>query len=585
MFYRENPVFAVRDLLGVTLSTHQRLDVRLTQSRDFKDAIRLFGRGMSKTFGEALDALLSAMLIPRLKILTLGAKGFRQGKMIFEEIERIVKCELDGQMKREFALKMIDTGNRRTASSVIRKNPELWTIHFKNGSVIGTAPIGTSGDAIRGFRSHRTYVDERKDLKKEIKEKVIKPFSIIDYNVITQAGEFENVNIDSGTLEYQEDDYTQEYEEYMKMIEKGNDRYLVIKFLYPDAFNVAEYGDDYQYDSEYFNKRLKFWSVPYGIKVNDIEQELEKATTDHEAWRAEHLCVPMRATGDYYPHELIEGAKKKVVIKPDKFMEIDNDEATEYLRPKMTCNDPCVLGVDCARESDLTAFTVIRIGPLSDSEWNPITQEGKTKFCNIIWAYQERNMHDPDAAKLIYDILDMFPNIILVGMDKRGGGSGVRDQLYHIVKDGKVDAEILYDPEDVDDNGIATLVGDNSKNNRLRLLTYNDQDNTVVNRSVRNAFKEGLLYFAGGDQHLDDDIKIAQSFINIIPNQFKMIKTKPTKNWIHFFVENPKKQKKDLYSSTIYAYGTIKDLIYKEDVPKRKIEPATIAPTFNMRIR
>ena len=32
---------------------------------------------------------------------------------------------------------------------------------------------------------------------------------------------------------------------------------------------------------------------------------------------------------------------------------------------------------------------------------------------NIIWAYAEKHMHDPDCAMKIYEICDMFPNILV----------------------------------------------------------------------------------------------------------------------------------------------------------------------------
>lgn len=589
LFYRNNPVFAVRDLLGITLTTHQRIDLRLTFRSDAKDIIRLFGRGMSKTFGEAVHVILNAILFPGIRILVLAGGGFRQGKMIMEEIERIIKCQgIDGQIKKDFVFKMLSTRKGSSSGSIINKDPDMWRIKFKHGSTIATAPIGSKGDAIRGFRANITQVDERKDLKKEIKQKVLKPFTIVEKNVITQSGEFENVNIDSGTLEYAEDDYTKEYEEFLRQMENGNDRYMVIKFIYPDAFNVAQPGEKFKHHTKFFDKNLKFWKVPYGIKVDDIESEVEKATTDFESWRAEHLCMPMRATGDYYSFELMEKVSKKSVLTDEWFFEHKDDKvtnvATQFLRPKTACNDPCILGVDCGREGDFTSFTVIRMGQISDVEWDPVLQEGKTDFSNIIWSYQERHMHDPDAAIMIYDILEMFPNILIVALDKRGGGTGLRDQLYHVVKDRKVEAEILFDPEDDEDNGIATLVEDSSQNNRLRLLTYSDKDNTRVNRSIRNAFKEGHLFLAGGDELDDELLNNVQKYISLIPKQFRMIKTKPTANWLKFYVESPKNNKKDLYSSTIYAWGEVINFVYQESIPEEDIELATIAPTFSMSI-
>ena len=598
LFYKHHPVLAVRDILGLQLAPHQRLDLRLQWSTRASDIIRIFSRGMSKTFGEALYAILASIFYAKIRVLSIGAGGFRQGKMILEEAERIIKGDLDGQKRTEFALKMVDISGRRTSSSVIRKDPDMWKIPWLNGAQIATAPLGTTGDAIRGYRANITQIDERKDLKQEIKERVLKPYGIIDYNIVTQKGEFENRNIDSGTLQYEEDDYTKELREFLRLIEQGSEDYLVIKFIYPDAFDEAKEDEEYKYYSTYFSKRLKFWKTPYGIKVDDIERNLDKLTTDIESWRAEYLCEAMRSAGDYYPFELINSAINKEIINDVKYMEMNDPEATQFLRPKKTCNDPCVLGVDCAREHAMTSFSVIRVGQIAEGEWDPVTQEGSTNFANVIWAYEEKHMHDQDAAILIYKILDWFPNIVVVALDKRGGGSGVSDQLYHTVKDGKivdgrgksVEVEILYDPDDDDDGGIATLLKGKrnerlSVNDRLRLVTYQDMDNTFVNRSMRNAIGDGMFYFGGGDEPLDDpDLKEIREYINVIPRQFRMIQTKPTKNWVSFTTPNPERDMKDLYSATIYGWGEVMKLIHDKHI-KPKSRAVNIAPTMNLKFR
>ncbi len=597
LFYRANPVLAVRDILGIRLAPHQRVDLRLQWHSKASDVIRVFSRGMSKTFGEALLGVLSAVLYPKLKILSIGASGFRQGKMILEEVERIVKGDLNGQTKTDFAMRMVDTGGRRYSTSVIRKDPDLWKVPFLNGSVIATAPIGTTGDAIRGFRANITQVDERKDLSNEIKERVIKPFGIIDHNVVTDVVGFKNINIDSGTLQFEDDDYTKELEEYKRLIQKGSEDHLVIKFVYPDAFDEAKSGEKYVYNSEYFNKKLKYWGTPYKIKVDNIERELAKITTDIESWRAEYLCEPMRSAGDYYPFELVQSCVNTHVYTDNEYMAVPDSDIMQFLKPGTSIDDPCILGVDCAREHDMTAFVVMRVGQLSEKPWDRETQEGKTKFSNIVWAYCRKHMHDQESAILIYKILDMYPNIVVVAMDKRGGGSGVRDQLYHTVKDGKIkddkgnpaQVEILYDPEDDEEGGIATLLkgrrGERiSINDRLRLVTYTDMDNTLVNRGMRNAMADGQFFFSGGDEELRDSELIGiRDYINMIPRQFRMIQTKPTKNWVKFEVPNSDKNKKDLYSATIYAWGEVMKLVYDQQKrPRAKI--ATIAPTMNLKL-
>lgn len=585
LFYRAHPVMAVKDLLGINLAPHQRLDLRLTWHTLDTEIIRLMGRGMSKTFGDALEAVLAAMLYPRLKILTLGAEGFRQGKFVLENCENIIKCKLDGQRESRFSLNMIDMEGKRSMSSVIKKDPDMWRIIFKNGSEIATAPLGNKGEAIRGFRAHKTKVDERRLLAKEIKDQIINPFSIVDYNVVTVKGEYTNKNTDSGTLQYEEDDYTKEWREYLRHMKKGDKGFLVIKFIYPDAYQEAVPGEDYVQESNYFGKKFKFWKTPYSIRVDKIERELEKQTVDIESWRAEHTCVPMRATGDYYSYDLIFQAGRKKVISDEEYMALDEErqkKATQFLRPKTFCDDPVIIAVDNARESDMTAVSVIRLGPLSLKMWDPVSQEGKTPFSNFIYAYQERHMHDPAVAEMIYVLLERFPHTKIVCMDKRGGGSGVRDQLYHVVKDKKVAAEILFDPNDNDEGGIATLLGGKSGNNRLRLLMYGDMENTETNRSIRTGLGEGKLYFPGGEDFHDPELDDVQNVFNVMMKQFRMIKTTPTKNWLNFHTPDPKEYLKDLYSTAVYGWGEVSRILYNEGIAK-KHNISNIAPVFTVR--
>lgn len=584
LFYRHHEVLAVRDLLGINLAPHQRIDLRLMWRSNASNIFRVFGRGLSKTFDLSVYLLLRAMLYSGSKLLPLGGGGFRQGKIILNEIERIIKGELNGQSSNGFALNMIDIGNKKSFSNLIHKDPDMWYIKLTNGSQIATAPIGQKGDAIRGFRAHVSAVDERKEMSKEIKQKIVKPFSIIGQSVVTDDNVPDNVHIDSGTIEYEEDDYTQEYYEALRRVYDGDKSYAVIKFVYADAFQVA-YDDNYKYDSKYFLHKMKQWKTRYNILVDKIEDDLENATTDIESWRSEYLCEPMRATGDFYSFNIIKNASKKKIYTDEEYFQMEtDDDVFQFLAPqKEFYSDPCILGIDVARENDLTAFVIIRLGAHAVGDFDKRMQSGHTEYNNIIWAYQEPNMHDPEVAIKIYNILEKF-NIVRIAMDKRGGGTGVRDQLYHVVKDGKVNANIIYDPEDDGNNGIATLMHGQDGSPILRLLTYSDEDNTKVNRAIRTAMENGRLFFSGGDELRDDGLKDIQYYINTIQKQFKMIKTKPTKNWQHFYTENPKKYHKDLYSATIYAYGEVLNMDHA--LPEKKpVSISTIAPILDFKLR
>ena len=598
-------MLAVRDIMGINLSTHQRIDIRVLYKVGLTEYIRLFGRGLSKTFDIAIFSLLNFFLVPSLKILLLGGEGFRQGKFILEECERIINCNIKGQKESHFLRGMIDNTGRRTGS-VIRKDPDMWRIVGKNGSVIATAPLGSEGEAIRGFRSNINAVDERKSMKKEIYDKVIKPFSIVGYDVTGTEEEFENKNINSGTLESEEDDYTKLYREYLRHIKDFMDgktsecRYAVTKFVYADAYKaVSDTSDDYDVYSKFFSQKLKHWNTRYNILVRDIETELDNTTADFESWLAEHMCIPIRGTGDYYSYRLIKNICHKVVITDEEYVSMaSGDEAVDAMQSlsvQYTCDDPVIIGIDVARESDLTAFVVIRVGPMAKGKWDPVKQVGQTRFSNVIWAHQEEHMHDPDIATYTYSLLERYPNTITVKMDKRGGGSGARDQFYHVVKNNIVDSsfEILFDPTDDEEGGIVTLMKKediSSGNNRLGLVMYSDKDNTLANRAVRGMMKQQLLFFPNYEEGLnytfsEDEEREAYRNIALMGQQFRWIKTKPTANWLNFHTKDPKKQKKDLYSACLYAADEVYKLTEKGMIKrKRKIVNSAPFVTVNRRI-
>lgn len=603
-FNRMHPVLAVRDIMGILLTPHQRIDLRLMWFSACTEFLRLFSRGMSKSFGLAIYALLNAVLYPGLNILVLGGGGFRQGKMVLEKCSDIINCQnIDGQVESWFLKSMIDVSGKRS-SSLIRKDADKWYIPFKNGSQVFTVPIGPEGEGILGYRTHINAVDERRSMKGEIFERVVKKFSIVAYNVVSDKQDFINRNIQTGTLDTIENDYTQEYLEFRNHIQQYMEGqisecpYMVTQFIYPDAFNIAAPEEKYDKQSKFFGCNLKYWSTRYNILVKGIEEELEKATTDLETWLAEYVSIPMRGTGDYYPYKLINDISHRKVMSDAEYMKMTEQggaDIFQYIKVQYRCPDPVIIGVDVARESDWTAFVVVRVGQKAEGNFDPVEQLGYTRYSNVIWAYQQEHMHDPEAALYIYRLLERYPNAIMVKMDKRGGGSGVRDQLFHVVNDGKAkaalgyDPEILYDPNDNDEGGIVELLrkeGVDSENRRLGLVTYGDMENTIANRNVRGAMRQNQFYFPNPEEKftggLDDDEKQAYDFVRVMGQQFRWIKTKPTANWSKFETKDPRKQKKDLYSACIYAFDEVYNRVYKSSDKREQRKVHNIATTLSV---
>ena len=85
-FYRENPVEAARDMLGIELVWFQRIQLREMWSKPY--CCMKWGRGTSKSAVSAMFAILKAMLYPDLSMGVI-APSFRQTGYIFDYIDEI----------------------------------------------------------------------------------------------------------------------------------------------------------------------------------------------------------------------------------------------------------------------------------------------------------------------------------------------------------------------------------------------------------------------------------------------------------------------------------------------------------------
>jgi hypothetical protein len=577
LFYTKHPVLAVRDIFGIDLAPHQRIDLRLTWEGKSSNIIKLYSRGMSKTFLDALEGLLYSILNEALSIIFLGGDGFRQGKNILMEAQKIINNEIRGQRTRYFLRNCID---RRPSQAPVKKEPDVWTIPFKNFSMIRTAPIG-DGNQIRGYRAHVIFKDERKDMPSDIDEKVVRPFSILARDVTSQEQKFNNMNIDSGTLEYEEDDYTKLAEKYQDLMEKGSKEYLFLKFEYIDAFKEDPNGKFY---SNYYDKNYSYWKTPYAIRMKAIEDGLYDGTMDEESWNAEYRCLPKRATGNVFTYHDVKGitdfelmtekAEQELIRKYDLAEKIIS---LRFLRPQLECDDPVIIGVDVARESANTAFVVLRLGQLATREWDPVNQVGKTPFSNIIFAHQEKNMPYAQTAHYIYDLLERYPNTLLVAMDKGGGGGGVRDSLLEYAV--KKQMPVLFDLEDDKEGGVALKVDQSVSDPRLALMTYSAEDNTMALNRVKGAVQKKKMLLVRGNRGETVDESLAYNFIHEIGSEMRIIKTKPVGNWLKIIIDNPGtntqetagRRTKDLWSALMYAYNEAFIRFLFEGKKKKKI--------------
>ena len=477
-FLRFQPSHAIHYLTGIALPPHERMWVRLFFA-GYKENLIVGSRGTSKTFTHAsLAAPVKGVLYRGLGILELSASGFRGGKLLLDDAERLVNGDLKGQrISGPFLRNSIATNN------VVKRDADRWQIKWASTSYNVTVPTNNA-DTMRGIRSNLALVDERNTFDGTVVHKIIRPmqnvggdfrrtakggdsnqifqFSTIDYTTrdwhpeleaaraMARAefdaqkarkegdwGEFDRImngtpGIKTASIAYSRVDYTDlliptEVEDL-----EGN----VYEVNYPPDKGLSQ-GDIVRWDEN--DQRAYIYTYP--VDKDGLEEPLRQGTVDEELWMAEQRNVPIAAAGNVFPHEVIRKMAERPVYLTGQIKGFS--EADDFFAPIMlTCGDPCVLGVDYGRESDHFALVVIRLGELSSGTFNPYgftDAEGRqcfghTSWNHIVWAETWPKWTADQAAERIRALYKRY-NVVRttrargIALDQKYGGGAVRDEL------------------------------------------------------------------------------------------------------------------------------------------------------------
>lgn len=158
-FYREHPVEAVYDLLGLGLTEYQK--VMLEQSWTAKNIYFCTSRGAGKSFMMAIFACLKMLLYPDEAILMFGP-SYRQSLMLYDKIVSEV-------YNKSFSFKYEVTEMPRGSMGA--------KIQLKNLSYAKFLPIGDGG-SIRGERTTFIFLDEDAQQDKTLIDRVILPMAV-----------------------------------------------------------------------------------------------------------------------------------------------------------------------------------------------------------------------------------------------------------------------------------------------------------------------------------------------------------------------------------------------------------------------
>lgn len=319
----------------------------------------------------------------------------------------------------------------------------------------------------------------------------------------------------------------------------------------------------------------------YPINRN-IEDKLLSGETAEAIWLAEQRNVVDTSTGDVYPHFVVDKATCKggrYVLPWSECGKVWQDryaEEVHFVPPvQWACSDPCVLGVDYAPGSrDFSAFVVMRIGPCAEGDFDPVTAVGRTEWSNVIWAEQHRMTSHADVAAKIRELTERYNLIYFhdphetdtwklcraIGLDMRGGGSGVRDELIHINKQELAANEYrIYDPLDPDER-VQAFASANQSLPMLDAIFPSDQLNDRLVEFTVGQMTQGLLYLPKdipeSERPFDVKLDVGYSGAKVLAYQLRALQQKPTKNFRQFYMKGDAEQasnKKDLWAAFIYA--------------------------------
>jgi hypothetical protein len=626
LFLQEHPDLALMLYTGITIPTHERT-MLYQEILGALQNIYICSRGTAKsTTIQGLAAVHDAWVNANRDAVLLHAGGFRGGQMLFNEVQRWIEGGWDSQ---EQGLRFLADSIR--SQKIVTRQASYWEINLDSHSKYTTLPTNEP-DKILGMRAKRLRIDEAVTADPQLIEKTAMPFlnvkgdfrhggayaasnsvsftTTIDY---TFRPFMRYVRAAKGALDVDYAAYkallAKNVAKYKELGRDGFGRYTYTSFDYTDLMIRKELvdHDGTRYEVQWPNADIPLTHlaggipfterapdgmmakqgrpldvyVTYPVDIKQLEGPLRDGSADESTWKAEQRNVEDAAAGDVYPNALVDD----VSCFGDRYVLPASRLGEEWARVKgeldfvppvlWRCQDPCVIGVDYAGgERDFTTFCVIRMGPMSTLQWNPLTGEGTTPWSNVIWCEQHhRTSHDDVRAKL-HQLMERY-NVIYfhdkneddpwrvcrgIGLDMRGGGQGVRDSLVYINDETPpAGSSRIYDPLDRDERVIGFST-DVAARPMLDCIWPQDTLNEKLVEFTKGQMQAKLLYIPkflqpserGPDRALDPAYEASR----ILTQQLRKLQQENTARARRFYMPGNKEAvegKKDLWSAFLYA--------------------------------
>ena len=418
--------FLCKHILNIQILPSQALMLCEMWNRKFPMLIA--SRGFGKSFMLSLYSLLRALLLPKRKVVVVGA-AFRQSKVLFEYMETIWR---NAPILRDICSNT--SGPRRDVDRCVMRI---------NDSTVTCLPLG-DGQKIRGQRANDIISDEFASIPRDIFENVVAGFAAVSADPIDNVKRLaaekkakelgveleekqeekevkvrDNQIILSGTAYYDFNHFATYWKKWRQIIKsRGKEERL------REVFGGEDVPKDFDW-TQYSIIRIPYELLPEGF-MDAAQVARSKATVHAGIYQMEFGACFTRDSQGFFKRSLIESC----VISNDNT--IKDSQGNEIHFEAKLIGDPnkhYVFGVDPASEVDNFSIVVLEIAPDHRKIvhcWTTNRSEHKDK---VKKGYSSETDYYAYCARKIRELMRRFP-CVHIAMDAQGGGIAVMESLH-----------------------------------------------------------------------------------------------------------------------------------------------------------
>ena len=510
-FYRQHPVIAAFDLLGVELAPIQAFI--LTEMWFSNYSIIVVTRGGGKSYLQAVNACLTVLLYPGKRVGLIGS-SFRQAKTMFNEVDRIYQMSPILQQAAE----------RKPINGTDMCILKLRPAGRYTGTRIAAIPLGNDGGKIRGERFHVIAADEFAQIPESIFNMVIKPMAATASDPIERAKRVARAKeLAKMGIESEETDVANKIIMSSSGYYKANHMWERMKYYW---------GRIKANDSRYSVVQVPHWLMPDGF-LDESNIEEAKETMPRSLFEMEYCGMMVSDTDGFYKASLLEECTANTVDNFHTVLKVGNP-SNEY-----------VMAIDPARERDSFAILIFEVIGIK---------------AKIVYVKTYDQVSSIKTAKAIFKLRDTF-NLTRIIMDSQGGGSNIRDLL----EEGIDNNRPIYN---IDDNKNFGKDGDMI----LELFKPSPKTNTAANYTALSMLEHKRVWFPSPPQVADNELEDIFEECVVLKRQIVSIIATPLGGGYLKFESSASRGKKDIYSCFIMGCDKINEL-YKESFILEEAEP------------